>query len=52
MSKRKARTIEGVEIQESGGNVYADLGYPDAEEMLVKERGSFGKSRRSYATKD
>lgn len=25
-----------VEIEESSGNVYADLGGPDAEEMLVK----------------
>jgi len=25
-----------IEIQESSGNVYADLGYPDAERMLVK----------------
>ena len=38
MSKRKTRTIEGVEIQEGSGNVYADLGYPDAEEMLVKAK--------------
>lgn len=38
MSKRKARFIEGVEIHEGSGNVYADLGYPDAEEMLVKAK--------------
>lgn len=38
MSKRKAKVIEGVEIHESSGNVYADLGYPDAEEMLVKAK--------------
>ena len=25
-----------VKIEESSGNVYADLGFPDAEEMLVK----------------
>jgi predicted XRE-type DNA-binding protein len=38
MSKRKTRAIEGVEIHEGSGNVYADLGYPDAEEMLIKAR--------------
>jgi len=27
-----------VEIKKSSGNVYADLGLPDAEEMLVKAR--------------
>lgn len=26
------------EIEQSSGNVYADLGVPDAEEMLVKAR--------------
>lgn len=36
MSKRKANVIEGIEIHEGSGNVYADLGYPDAEEMLIK----------------
>ena len=38
MSKRKSKTIDGVEIQEGSGNVYADLGYADAEEMLVKAK--------------
>ncbi|MGB5079903.1 MAG: helix-turn-helix transcriptional regulator [Burkholderiales bacterium] len=38
MSKRKTRSIAGVEIHEGSGNVYADLGYPDAEEMLTKAR--------------
>ncbi|MCL2714964.1 MAG: helix-turn-helix domain-containing protein [Alphaproteobacteria bacterium] len=28
--------IDGIEIEESSGNVYADLGMPDAEEMLIK----------------
>jgi len=32
----KTRVIDGIEIEESSGNVYADLGMPDAEEMLVK----------------
>lgn len=34
MSKRKV--TERLEIQEGSGNVYRDLGFPDAEEMLVK----------------
>lgn len=38
MSKRKIKAIEGVEIHQGSGNVYADLGYPDAEEMLVKAK--------------
>jgi predicted XRE-type DNA-binding protein len=38
MSKRKVKVIEGIEIHEGSGNVYADLGYPDAEEMLIKAR--------------
>ncbi|RZT08750.1 Xre family transcriptional regulator [Duganella sp. BK701] len=28
--------INGVPIELGSGNVYADLGYPDAEDMLVK----------------
>ena len=38
MSKRKTKLIDGVEIHEGSGNVYADLGYSNAEEMLVKAR--------------
>ena len=34
MSKRKA--TERLEIHEGSRNVYHDLGFPDAEEMLVK----------------
>lgn len=34
MSKRKV--TEKLEIHEGSGNVYRDLGFPDAEEMLVK----------------
>ena len=34
MSKRKI--IDGTEIHEGRGNVYRDLGNPDADEMLVK----------------
>ena len=32
----KTRVIDGIEVEESSGNVYADLGLPDAEEMLIK----------------
>lgn len=34
MSKRRA--TERLETQEGSSNVYRDLGFPDAEEMLVK----------------
>ncbi len=34
MSKRKI--IDGIEVHTGSGNVYRDLGYPDADEMLVK----------------
>ena len=34
----KTRIIDGIEIEEGSGNVYADLGVPDAEEMLAKCR--------------
>lgn len=34
MSKRKI--IDGIEIHEGSGNLYRDLGYPDADEMLNK----------------
>ena len=33
MSKRK---VQGVEVEIGTGNVYADLGYGDADEMLIK----------------
>ena len=38
MNRRKIKAVSGVEIQQGGGNVYADLGFPDAEEMLVKAK--------------
>jgi predicted XRE-type DNA-binding protein len=38
MSKRKVKIIDGVEIHEGSENVYADLGYPNAEEMLIKAK--------------
>lgn len=30
------RIVEGVEVQRSSGNVYADLGLPDAEKLKIK----------------
>lgn len=30
------RIIDGVEVQRSSGNVYADLGLPDAEKLKIK----------------
>ena len=38
MSKRKARVIDGIVVEKGSGNVYADLGYPDADEMLIKAK--------------
>jgi predicted XRE-type DNA-binding protein len=32
----RPRVIDGTEIHQGKGNIYADLGYLDAEEMLVK----------------
>jgi predicted XRE-type DNA-binding protein len=34
--KQKERSIEGIAIREGSTNVYADLGYADPEDMLVK----------------
>jgi predicted XRE-type DNA-binding protein len=33
---KKQRVVRGIPIEEGSGNVYADLGYPDSESMLVK----------------
>ena len=33
---KRPRNVEGVAIQEGSGNVYADLGYADSEDMTVK----------------
>src|SRR5699024_7218951 len=35
-SQSVRRWIMKVEIERSSGNVYADLGYPDADEMKIK----------------
>ena len=32
----KTRLIDGVEVQQSSGNVFADLGLPDAEKLKIK----------------
>jgi len=32
----KKRVVEGMEVKRSSGNVYADLGLPDAEKLKIK----------------
>jgi predicted XRE-type DNA-binding protein len=32
----KKKVVEGVEVQRGSGNVYADLGLPDAEKLKIK----------------
>ena len=32
----KARFVDGVQVQQSSGNVYADLGLADAEKLKIK----------------
>ena len=32
----KKRVVEGIEVQRSSGNVYADLGLPDADKLKIK----------------
>jgi predicted XRE-type DNA-binding protein len=32
----KKRLIDGIEVKRSSGNVYADLGLPDAEKLKIK----------------
>ena len=33
---KKQRIVRGIPVEQGSGNVYADLGYPDSENMLVK----------------
>ena len=33
---KKERIVKGISVQEGSGNVYADLGFAHAEDMLVK----------------
>jgi predicted XRE-type DNA-binding protein len=35
---KKQRVIRGIPVEQGSGNVYADLGYPDSDTMLVKAR--------------
>ena len=32
----KKRLVDGIEVRSSSGNVYADLGLPDAEKLKIK----------------
>lgn len=32
----KKRLVDGIEVQQGSGNVYADLGLPDAEKLKIK----------------
>jgi predicted XRE-type DNA-binding protein len=32
----KKRTIDGIDVEFSSGNVFADLGLPDAEKLKIK----------------
>ena len=32
----KRRVVEGIEVRRGSGNVYADLGVPDAEKLKIK----------------
>ncbi len=36
MKKTQFITRQGIQIEKGSGNVYADLGFPDSEDMLVK----------------
>jgi predicted XRE-type DNA-binding protein len=33
---KKQRIVRGIPVEPSSGNIYADLGYPDSDAMLVK----------------
>lgn len=33
---KKQRVVRGIPVDAGSGNVYADLGYPDSESLLVK----------------
>src|ERR1017187_3187450 len=38
IAMKKQRVVRGIPVEVGSGNVYADLGYPDSESMLVKAR--------------
>src|SRR5215467_15558397 len=33
---KRQRVVRGIPVEKGSGNVYADLGYPDSDTMLVK----------------
>lgn len=33
---KRQRVLRGIPVEEGSGNLYADLGYPDSESVLVK----------------
>lgn len=35
---KKQRVVRGTPVEVGSGNVYADLGYPDSESMLIKAK--------------
>ena len=35
---KKQRVVRGIPVEQGSGNVYADLGYPDSDTLLVKAR--------------
>jgi len=35
---KRQRVVRGIPVEEGSGNLYADLGYPDSDTMLVKAR--------------
>jgi predicted XRE-type DNA-binding protein len=35
---KEQRVVRGISVEQGSGNVYAGLGYPDSENMLVKAR--------------
>ena len=35
---KKKRIVRGIPVEEGAGNVYADLGYSDSADMLIKAR--------------
>jgi predicted XRE-type DNA-binding protein len=41
MAKRTAKSVKAEQIVRGSGNVFADLGYPDAEERQTKLRLAF-----------
>ena len=41
MSKKSNNGLKGIEHEEGSGNVFADLGLPDADERLVRSKLGF-----------